>query len=403
MSQALLLASTPLLMRLYTPSAFGDLANFMAILGVFGVIASFRMELAIGPEAPSKVPELATTCRKIVFFNTTILSVVLFALDCLDRLPGIYWLLAPCLLMTGLIQIYTLIFLRIEYTNILAFFKILQTLTLLGAQFILYNQLESGLIIGVVIGMSFFWFAFELLKPSQFSYQKKSTFFNDISRNSNFLKYSAPGALISTLGMHLPIFAFMVTFSSEIVGLFAVALRLIMAPLGIVSQAITKILIADAYLMTNFNKRREIFKRVMNIQYPIAFLALTGVLLANDGLLRFVGLEDWSRSLPYISIVLPWAIASFFGSPLLGYLEVSEGQKEVLIFHGAMFVIRTAVLISAVNYLDPIHAAFAFAMTSTAIWCALVLKLKKNHTAESLLFLLLILTSIAISMRSLSY
>ena len=402
-TQAILLASTPFLLQVYTPSAFGELANFMGILGVLGVVACFRLELAIGPETSDKVSALATTCKKIVLFNTALLAVALLVLEFLDLLPQIYWLLVPSLLLTGLIQIYTLIFLRADYSNSLALFKILQCVLLVGTQILIYDQFENGLVIGLVIGMTSFWCALEAAKPKQFSFQRKNTLLSDISRNAKFLKYSAPGALISTFGMHLPIFAFMFAFSAEMVGLLAIALRLMMTPLGIISQAISKTLIAESHLTTDLDKAREVLKKVTNVQYPIGFLLIVTVSLLNSGIFTFLGLEEWSDSLFYFFIVLPWAITSFLGSPILSYLETASRQREVFFFQSVMFLVRGSVLAIATIYLNPIQATLAFSITSTLIWSALILNIRHQMKFNSYIFLLMTLYSICISLQVLEF
>ncbi|MFL2487561.1 MAG: lipopolysaccharide biosynthesis protein [Gammaproteobacteria bacterium] len=398
-SQAILLASTPFLLQLYSPASFGQLANFMGILGVLSVVASLRLELAIGPEDSDKVSALTSTCKKIVFLNTALLTVMLFFLQYLDLLPQIYWLLIPSLFLTGMIQIYTIVFLRINYTNSLALFRILQTLLLVGTQFLIYGQLENGLIIGYVVGIASCCLAMEFIKPKQFSYIRNNTFIVDVSRNANFIKYSTPAALINTLGMHLPIFAFMFAFSSEMVGLLALSLRLLMAPLGIVAQAISKTLISESYLITDADKAKKVLKKVTNIQYPIVFVTIVIVSLLSPDIFIFLRIEEWSESLAYFYIVLPWAITSFIGSPLLSYLETSNRQKEVYYFQSIMFLIRGFVLIIAVIYLTPIEAALVFSITSSLIWAMLILNLRNQMRSSSFIFLFILFYAIYLSLQ----
>lgn len=402
-SQIILLASTPLLLQLYSPSAFGQLANFMGILGVLSVIASLRLELAIGPESNDKVSALTTTCKKIVILNTTLLAAILFFIELLWSLSQIYWLLVPSLFLTGMIQIYVVLFLRINYTNSIALFKILQTLLLIGTQLLIYDQFNNGLVIGYFVGLASCWFAMEAIKPKKFSYNRKNTFLSDFSRNKNFVKYSTPAALINTFGMHLPIFVFMFAFSSEMVGLLAIALRLLMAPLGIVSQAISKTLISESHLITDIHKAKQILKRVTNIQYPIIFLVLVVISVLNTDVFLYFGIKEWSDSLFYLYVVLPWAITSFLGSPLLSYLEVSKRQKEVYWFQCIMFLLRAFILIVSINYLSPIQATFAFSITSTLFWAVLILYLSYQMKLNPFIFLSIVFFSIYLSLQALSY
>lgn len=398
-SQIILLVSTPLLLKLYSPASFGYFSSFMAILSVLTVVVSFRLEIAIGREYSDRVAMLTSTCKEIVFLNTVLLTATLLFLQFLGLLSQVYWLLVPSVFLTGMIQIYTVIFLRIDYANSLALFKILQTILLVGAQLLVYDQFNNGLIIGYLLGIASFWFALEATKPKQFSYQRKNTFISDLRRNKNFIRYSTPAALINTFGMHLPIFVFIFAFSAEIVGWFALAIRMLMAPLGIISQAISKTLISESHLITDNDKAKVVLKRVINIQYPIVFLVMIIISLLNSNIFTILGIEEWSNSLLYFYIVAPWAITSFLGSPLLSYLEVSKRQKEVYYFQFTMFLMRAFVLIMAVVFLNPIQAALAFTITSTLIWSILIFYLNYQMRLNSFIFLFILFFSTYISIQ----
>jgi O-antigen/teichoic acid export membrane protein len=96
-AQALPLAITPILTRLYSPSDFGIFAIFVAIVGIFSVMATARYEQAI--LLPSSHDEaISLTALSVIIATTLSFVLALFIwlfFDFISNLTHIgYWLYA---------------------------------------------------------------------------------------------------------------------------------------------------------------------------------------------------------------------------------------------------------------------------------------------------------------------
>jgi O-antigen/teichoic acid export membrane protein len=92
--QAMLVAASPLLTRLYDPDELGTLAAYMAIVAVLGVVASLRYQLAIVlADDEDRAVAVAALCMVLVLVTTLVAGVVLV----LSRGAIATWLSAPAL------------------------------------------------------------------------------------------------------------------------------------------------------------------------------------------------------------------------------------------------------------------------------------------------------------------
>jgi len=91
-AQAISLLAAPIIARLYAPEAWGVLAIFASITGIFGVIACMRYELAI--MLPEKDEEAANLLGVSLFFSI-LLSLLAVPFIWLGKEPILRWLNAP--------------------------------------------------------------------------------------------------------------------------------------------------------------------------------------------------------------------------------------------------------------------------------------------------------------------
>ena len=162
LGQAIQALGAPVLSRLYTPSAFGDLALLLSVAGIASSFAGLRYELGIVPaesdEDAAEVMAVQTVCNVIV--AVLVLGVVLIFSRAIARAIGVprlsFWLyFTPVIVFTtGAINALTFWFIRKQEFRRLAVFRVIQSVSGVGTQAAagLRTGSPAGLIAGTLVG-----------------------------------------------------------------------------------------------------------------------------------------------------------------------------------------------------------------------------------------------------------
>lgn len=238
-AQLILLAATPVLTRIYSPSDFGILAIFIALVSIIGIIANGRYEIAI-TQAESEDDSLALVVLAIIFsVFIAVLSfvlVIIFESKILDYFSGNdikrwLYLLPLSVLLMGFFQSFNYWNNRQKkYTNI-SIAKINQSLSNVGANLTLYKvQIPGyGLLMGFIFGQIIL--AISLIYKTKLSLHKfrvkKEAIKKVALRYIKFPLYSMPGALFNSLALQLPVLFIARIYDSTSVGFFHFIIRII--------------------------------------------------------------------------------------------------------------------------------------------------------------------------------
>ena len=83
-AQAITLAATPFLTRLYSPEQFGVLAVFLSMVSVFGVVGTLRFDNAIPLAKSDEVAPLFTISLFVCSFYTALLVCFFLIIEKVD-------------------------------------------------------------------------------------------------------------------------------------------------------------------------------------------------------------------------------------------------------------------------------------------------------------------------------
>ena len=188
LAQALPIAISPILTRLYSPDDFGAFALFMSITSIFGAIITARYELSIMlPKLNSDAANLVVLSLSIAFSLSIILLIVVFVFN--DQIVSFLgntdlknWLyfIPLSVLLTGVYQSLNYWSNRNKKYKRLASAKVIQSSMKGGATtgFGFLNIGAMGLVFGSIIGQLFSTiFLFFLVKKNN------NNFFKDVSIN----------------------------------------------------------------------------------------------------------------------------------------------------------------------------------------------------------------------------
>ncbi len=323
-AQAIPVAISPILTRIYTPEDFGVFALFVAIASIFGSIANGRYELAI--MLPKK-DEDAINIFALGLIITTVLSLTLFVLVILLNDYFIQLLnnseIGLWLYFIPLSVFFTGIFNNLTYfNNRKKNYKDIANATIIKSVILSILQLSigfvktgaSGLISGQIISMMFA--NLKLLKNiinNKVLISKINTLKIKAvaKRYKDFPKINLPHTIFSSISMSLPILVITFYFSTKEAGYFSLVSRTIMFPIGLISNAYYQVFF-EAF-SNEVNKEKFFwhkFKQINIIFIPI-FLILW---IIFPTLFTFVFGEEWKTAGSYAQVLLPLFYLKFISN-----------------------------------------------------------------------------------------
>lgn len=318
-AQAIPVAISPILTRIYTPEDFGILALFVAIISIFASVSSGRYELAI--MLPKEDAE-AINIFALGFIIVSVLSLFLLLIvvlfndtfaEVLNNKEIAYWLyfVPAVVFFIGLYNLLNYFNNRKKEYKDMADAAIIKSMILVIAQVSigLLKSGATGLISGQLLSSIF---ANARLMKNIF---KDKLLFSKISitkikslgiKYSDFPKYQAPHALLNSISSNLPIYMFSSFFNATIIGFYSLSTRIIFIPMMILAGSTAKVYnknVTDIYAENGdsygFTVRllKSLFKKVI-----IPFILI--IAFAPE-IFHFVFGPDWIEAGVYTQILSP--------------------------------------------------------------------------------------------------
>lgn len=363
-AQAIPLAISPILTRIYSPEDFGVLALFNTICVIFGVIINGRYEMAI---MLPKHQKDAGVLLKISFLIAIIISLFSFLVIVFFHDNIMAWLEEDSLSIW--LYLCPLVFLMLGFYNALNYyhsrqkkFKVIAKSSVyksLGLSFgqLLFSYIKNGAF-GLISGK-----VFSLIIAPLYLFQKtnlsfKSFFKIDFKKikqlaieYKGFPLYSVPSALLNTGSMEMPIVVLAKYFSSSVTGYFSLAHKSISLPMSMISKSFGQVLFQRVSDLKSQGKdfSIEIFS-VYKKLVLIGCLPLSIIFVYGDLIFSFVFSEEWIESGIYASYLSPWLFMVFITSPLSLLMSVFDKLKQSLIYNILIFFSRAVVLLLGVFY-----------------------------------------------------
>ena len=249
-AQAITIASTPLLTRLYTPSDFGLLAVFLAVASVGATLVTLRYETSI------LVPKENTESANLVLLSLILgsgLSVVLAVLGALlpmamqekvglgalgNWLP-IAFLTAAATSALAVMQGW--MNQQKKYQH-MAWLRVGQSAALVGlAVFFGFFHSDNGLLIAQICASACFCLAALWIGRSAAHLWQKQQLQATALAHKNAPKYLLPTALLDVITLQMPVLLIAAWFGSDDAGQFSMAWRLLMVPMALIGGAVGQV------------------------------------------------------------------------------------------------------------------------------------------------------------------
>jgi O-antigen/teichoic acid export membrane protein len=378
--QGIVVLSSPLLTRLYSPEDFGLLAVYSSLLGIIGVIASLRYQLAIPlPEKDEDAAHVVVLSLLVVLAVTFLTAVVVIfwgpsiaSLANTPALAGYMWLLPVGLLAMGIYQVFNYWAIRTKSFPAIARTKLTQSAGMVAVQLAGYALGPLALLVGRVFGHAAGTTSLGMLairnRWTVFRAVKMRGVMQAAGRYRRFPIYSTWGGAFNTAGTELPPLLFAALFSPSAAGIYMLAHRVLAMPMTLIGKAI-----ADVFFSHAADARREnrLAPLVADIHEKLAHIAMPPALilvLAGPELFTLVFGENWRQAGEFAQWMAPWIYLVFVTSPLSMLFSVLEKQAQGMIFQGLLLSVRIVSLVVGAFYNDIMFAVALFSGASALCW-----------------------------------
>lgn len=371
LAQALPIAITPILTRMYTPDDFGVFAVYIAICSILAVLVTGRYELAIiVPEHDEDAINIMALSIGLSFIiSFFLLIVVLLAGNEIAALLGsasiASWLyLVPLTtLVMGCYQSLNYWVNRRSHYKRMATSRVLQTASSSTV------QLSTGVLKVGSLGLIFGQFFGQLisvifLAKSIFSQEKeqvlkinKKKIYEVVSRYNNFPKYLIVAHGFNTGSSQSPVLLLSSLFATSVSGLYMLTNRVLSAPIALVASAIGEVFRQQAskeYAQTG--QCKVIYLQTIKKLILLSFIPFTILFVFSEEIFSLVFGSEWTEAGVISKILMPVFFLRFISSPLSSMFMIAEAQKFDLYWQIALFsLVIVSFLIG--NYFSNVYLA----------------------------------------------
>ncbi len=371
-AQLIVVASSPILTRLYSPSDYGIYSVATSVL-ILAAVTCLRYEFAI------PLPKDDVSAANLLALSTIVNVGMSLATGAVLLLIGPWLLglfgasaLSPYVLLLALIQFgsgmvsaLTNWAIRTKNFSEMALNRLIQSLTVVGLQVGL-GVLGAG-IVGLILGVA----TSSVAGASQLAraaWRTDARAFRQVTWNGiatvakryiRFPIFSSGSALLAHLGVRAPLLALVASFGVETGGQYALAERVLYLPLTLVAGSVGQVFTAEGARLANDNPRelRRLFRKTtitlaLTALGPAIAIALLVPVLAGP-----VFGAAWVEAGLFVALLVPMFYFAFVFTSTGDIVYVLERQglhlvREIL----RVVILAGSIPIAAALQLSPLGA-----------------------------------------------
>ena len=391
-AQAIPIAISPILTRIYSPADFGLLALYMSLAIIAGIVATGRYEMAI--MLPAKDDDAVNIVALSVLISIIVSALLLFLVVIFneditlllnnEKISSWLYMLPVSVLVMGLYQ-------SLNYWNSrnltyarIAVSRMSQSAIMACTQIVSGSvSINSGLVLGQVLGQ----IVASLVLVKLFLRDNKSSLkaiskikvMSLAKRYKEFPKINMWSSLLNSMSIQLPFILFGVMFGAPVVGLYALAQRILYTPMALMGASIGQVYYQQTSKLKHNKKEVKaltvrVFKRLLQIGViPIAIILAYG-----DVLFSFVFGVLWSEAGEYAKYLSIWAFFVFITTPISHLLTTYEMHQQALNFNVVLLLSR-AISIAIGYYLfsNVKDSVLLYGVVSAIMWGGFTLYLMR--------------------------
>jgi O-antigen/teichoic acid export membrane protein len=341
-AQAIPIAISPILTRLYTPEDFGTLALFVAIVGFLSIAASARYEMAL--LLPKKQSD-AVNIFGLAFVINVVVSFLLLVIVILfyDKLLffvgskdiGNWFYLIP--LSVFIVALFNQLS---AFNNRMKHYKDIARVSVYKAIVLSIVQLGAGVFKLGAIGLISGQIMAQVSANIQLA--KNILIHENIGKSiskvkmialakcyKDFPRYNLPHALLSTFASNLPIYLFTPFFGSIVVGYYSFALMIVFTPLMILAGATAKVYNQKVVVLYHKSEDAYGFSKKILLSLTVKIVPVfIMILLFAPFLFSIVFGKEWEEAGVYTQILSPFLLLNILVSTIAFIPNLVGAQKK---------------------------------------------------------------------------
>ncbi|HBI3595711.1 TPA: type 8 capsular polysaccharide synthesis protein Cap8K [Staphylococcus aureus] len=345
-AQVILIITTPIITRLYSPTEFGEFTIFSNIAMILIPIINARYDLLI---VNTKNDRSANILSQISFLISLIILLILIPIFAISAwlYPNFildFIFIIIMLFLVSLTNIFT------NYLNKERKYKVLSLINVFRAGSMALLQIIFGLLalgsLGLIIGFSLSYIAgitlgyktfkkhFNIVRDKE---ETKALFLE----NKNQLVYSTPSILLNSLSFSVVVFFIGILYTNTEVGIYGMAIRVLGIPVTIISLGLSKIFMQQANdYYIEYGNFRNLLLKFSSILVIVSIILYVPLYLFSEELVNILLGHSWVDAITVIKIVIPLFVIRLIVSTVSLSVIVLQKQQLELILQ-ALFLIGT--------------------------------------------------------------
>jgi O-antigen/teichoic acid export membrane protein len=360
LAQVIQFSSILLLSRIYDPSDFGTLAQVQSVAMLISIFTTLQLHLVVPLQK-----SIEEALHSVYNIQTICLSVSMCTIFIGYYIGDLYLFASFLSLFLGLTNTYSGLVIYSGLFNKLAFFYVVRAVLLICLQIIFsYTSLEDGLVISTLLAEAL---SALYLRFKQFGFRAALNY--NIKKSYSFAKnwyafsiYGTVQEFVSVMAFYLPLFFFSYKFGDYIGGQYAMANRLVWAPIVLISSSISQVL----YHLYGKDNPNSIFAITAASPFKIVFMIFISsivLLIYGDEIITLALGNNWELSAQLIPIILIWGGIFLLSIPFRVFIRISNLQKYQLVIDAGMIFSFAIVF----NFSDFSPSAVLWALTAIAL------------------------------------
>lgn len=400
--QGIVIATAPILTRIYSPLDFGILAVYASFLGIFMNVWAFNYEYSIPLSADdSDAINLVALSVSLIFLNSLCVSVAIYFLgdwfseiNRFQVLRPYLWLLPIGLLGGGLYNVFSFCAIKSRNYTVIGKTKLSQGLGMVMIQLIL-GLLKFGPV-GLLIGHLFGQIA-GVGNLSRHIKQMFGKLFDRIDikrmqflakRYRHFPLYQTPALLLNNLGLQLPSLLLAMFYEPRIAGLFFLTQKVLAVPIVLVGLSVSQVFLGEAavLLKTDPSKVQALFKKITIKMFQIAAPFFIIILFGGKWIFQTVFGEQWSESGTFVQVMAFVFLFKFTADSVINFAII---ERQDLSFYWALMrlcLVVAGIVTAAWMKMPAIWAVVGYSIAMTfsyvikyLLWTYAIHKLIEKH------------------------
>jgi O-antigen/teichoic acid export membrane protein len=369
-SQVIPIVGTLLLARIFSPAEFGFFSVWFGFVIFFGVCFTGRYETSFAIEADGE-PRLLAVISTILLVVVIVcmlflfLSIAsLFDMRVLDTLSNrMVYLAVLSGMFLAISQVWQSWVAADGNYAVLNWFRLIPAALITVFQIIaglLHPQAES-LMLAYAAGLCFTIMAYQKKMPVHL--QKIQGLAKDIfifyKKNKAYPIWSLPADMVSSATAMMPVLLISKNFGAEQAGLFAMSLRILGVPLGLLGKSVLDVfkrIAAEGFKNKGNCKTEFVSTFKILLLGSVIFVSISAVIMDEAFAILFG--SEWSGAAKLSLVLLPLFGFRFIASPL-SYLVYIAGRQKLDLYWQLALTLMTWFCFSQIHNFDTALSAYS--------------------------------------------